>query len=108
MFTHLTPSETFTLGSSAVCAYLPLTRSWRKDFGTMREGRMIDRIDSLCFAAPVFFHVERNGFTCLSSLAQGSCAEAHAKTLTPTIGVNIFHMPAANTRLQSAPVVGTQ
>ena len=36
-----------------------------KDFGTMLEGHggMMDRIDSLCFAAPVFFHVVRYFYT---------------------------------------------
>lgn len=36
-----------------------------KDFGSMIEGHggMLDRIDSLCFAAPVFFHLVRYFFT---------------------------------------------
>lgn len=35
-----------------------------KDFGTMIEGHggMLDRIDSVCFAAPVFFHLVRYFF----------------------------------------------
>ncbi|MEO6876259.1 MAG: phosphatidate cytidylyltransferase [Opitutaceae bacterium] len=36
-----------------------------KDYGTLIEGHggMVDRIDSLCFAAPVFFHLVRYFFT---------------------------------------------
>ena len=36
-----------------------------KDYGTLIEGHggVMDRIDSICFAAPVFFHLVRYFFT---------------------------------------------
>ena len=36
-----------------------------KDWGHMIEGHggMLDRLDSVCFAAPFFFHLVRSGWT---------------------------------------------
>ncbi|MNR29813.1 Phosphatidate cytidylyltransferase [compost metagenome] len=43
-----------------------MKRSMRaKDWGTMIKGHggMLDRMDSICFAAPVFFHITRYFFS---------------------------------------------
>ncbi|WP_265580043.1 phosphatidate cytidylyltransferase [Kosakonia pseudosacchari] len=63
---HLMVPGTFTrVSSGGLCMSAIKRDRGVKDFGAMLEGHggMMDRIDSLCFAAPIFFHVVRYYFT---------------------------------------------
>lgn len=51
-----------TMGFLGGLAMSAIKRSLRaKDWGTMIKGHggMLDRMDSICFAAPIFFHLTR-------------------------------------------------
>lgn len=70
--TPFTPFQTFLISLATACmgfggdiVMSAIKRDYGiKDYGSLIEGHggMLDRIDSLCFAAPVFFHVIRYYF----------------------------------------------
>jgi phosphatidate cytidylyltransferase len=71
--TPFTPSQAFALSVAITLAgfagglVMSVIKRDRgvKDYGALIAGHggMLDRIDSLCFAAPVFFHLTRYFFT---------------------------------------------
>ncbi len=58
------PCPRFHSGAGAICL-LASALGGVKDWGHMIEGHggMLDRLDSVCFAAPIFFHLVRYGWT---------------------------------------------